>query len=406
MMLLFCAAKQNRNSVRALLCALEAAMAEGHLPTKLPVKIARSHKAAIEMLNSGDVLFLSVMSTQRDEGVFVASEARGRGAFVVAGGPDPSALPQQWLAFVDAVCVGEGEVGMKRFAVALLEGRKPLEAAQDAGFATTASAPKTHRTDIRRVPPIALRFGVFGAIELTRSCPNACAFCQTPRLFGPPRHRPLASVLEACNQMFARNMRDLRFIAPNALGYPHWRQLLEALQPLRQKGARIFFGSFPSEVRPESLTPENIKILKRCCDNTRLVVGVQSGSDATLKRLRRGHTVADAEAGIRYALEAGFAVEADFIFGFPEEVEPEEELERSLWFAERLAESGVKIHAHWFLPLPGTDMSGMRPSRPPEGVERRLQRLLGRAGTGKWRTQRRLAEKLLNSSTQFLHLTG
>jgi len=203
--------------------------------------------------------------------------------------------------------------------------------------------------------------------------------------------------------MFANNMRDLRFIAPNALGYPHWRQLLEALQPLRRKGARVFFGSFPSEVRPESLTPANLKVLKRCCDNVRIVVGVQSGSDATLKRLRRGHTVADAEAGIRYALEVGFAVEADFIFGFPEEVEPEGELERSLWFAERLAELGAKIHAHWFLPLPGTDMSGMRPCRPSERLERRLQRLLGRAGTGKWRAQRRIAEKLLNFSARFSH---
>jgi len=406
MMLLFCAAKQNRNSIRALLCALEAAIAQGRLPTELPVKIVHSHKAAVEMLNSGDVLFLPVMSTQRDEGLHTAEAARGKGAFVVAGGPDPSALPQQWLTFADAVCVGEGEVGVERFVGALLDGRKPLEAAQIAGFATTASPPKTHHTDIGKVPPLALRFGVFGAIELTRSCPNACAFCQTPRLFGPPRHRLLESVLEACDQMFARSMRDLRFIAPNALGYPYWHQLLEALQPLRQKGARVFFGSFPSEVRPESLTPDNIRILKRCCDNTRLVVGVQSGSDATLRRLRRGHTVADAEAAICHALEAGFAVEADFIFGFPKEVEPEEELERSLLFAERLIELGAKIHAHWFLPLPGTEMSETRSCRLPERLERLLGRLLGRGGTGKWRTQRRLAEKLPFFPTRSSHLTG
>ena len=405
-MLIFCAAKQNRNSIRALLCALEAAMAEGRLPAELPVRIARSHKAAVEMLKSGDVLFLPVMSTQREAGLDTAEAARGRGAFVVAGGPDPSALPQKWLKFADAVCVGEGEVGVERFVGALLDGREPIEAAQIAGFATGVSQPEVHRTDIRRVPPLALRFGVYGAIELTRSCPNACAFCQTPKLFGPPRHRPLESVLEACRQMFAHNMRDLRFIAPNALGYPYWRQLLEALQPLRRKGARVFFGSFPSEVRPESLTPDNLKILKQCCDNRRLVVGVQSGSDATLKRLRRGHTAAQAEAAIRHALEAGFAVEADFIFGFPEEVEPEEELERSLLFAERLVELGAKIHAHWFLPLPGTDMSGMRPCRPSKRLERRLERLLGRAGSGNWRRQRQLADKLPLFPTHPSHSAG
>ena len=71
-MLIFCAAKRNRNSIRALLCALEAAMAHGRLPTELPVRIARSHSAAVEMLKGGDVLFLPVMSTQREAGLGMA----------------------------------------------------------------------------------------------------------------------------------------------------------------------------------------------------------------------------------------------------------------------------------------------------------------------------------------------
>ena len=389
--LIFAAPKPSRNSIRALLCALET---ERKLPGKLKVVVARSHRAALEKTGSGDVLLLSSMSTQREEVLDVARIARKKGAFVVAGGPDPSFLYELWLQFVDAVCVGEGEEGIKRFLLALSEGEKPEAASEAAGFATPSNAPSIHHTDLAEVPAVSTSFKMFGPVELTRSCPNACAFCQTPRLFGPVRHRPLEAVLEACCKMVARNMYDLRFIAPNALGYPHWRQLLERLQPLRRKGVRVFFGSFPSEVRPESLTEENIKLLKRFCDNMRLVVGVQSGSNRTLMRLERGHTVEAAIEGVERAIEAGFRVDVDFIFGFPEEIEPEEELAVSLSVAERLAEMGVRIHGHWFLPLPGTPLWGMRPHEPSPALERRIRRLLGRAGFGQWQKQRLLASKL------------
>lgn len=391
---LFAAPKQNRSSVRALLSALQSNTQILH--TNPIILVCKTLKQTLQDADKGDVVFISSMSTQREATLGLSVAARRKGAFVVAGGPDPSALPKEWLKFVDAVCVGEGEEGIVAFVKSVLEGADPNEAAQIAGFATSETKPRIQHTDLSRTPPVADRFGMFGPLELTRSCPNRCAFCQTPTLFGPVRHRPTKTILLACRLMVSQGLTDLRFIAPNALGYPHWRELLESLQELRKKGARIFFGSFPSEVRPEFLTKENLRLLKRLCDNKRIVVGLQSGSEKTLERIARNHTVQQAIDGVERALNVGFEVDVDFIFGFPKDVESEEELMVSLNVAERLANIGARIHAHWFIPLPGTELEGMKPYEPSSKTEKRIRKVLGRSGFGQWQKQRSLAAKLLS----------
>jgi radical SAM superfamily enzyme YgiQ (UPF0313 family) len=52
------------------------------------------------------------------------------------------------------------------------------------------------------------------------------------------------------------------------------------------------------------------------------------------------------------AREAGFTPSVDFIVGLPGETEDDRAASRALM--ERLAAEGARIHAHAFLPLPGT----------------------------------------------------
>ena len=41
----------------------------------------------------------------------------------------------------------------------------------------------------------------------------------------------------------------------------------------------IYFGTFPSEVRPEFICEESLSLLEHYCSNTKLHFGAQSGSD-------------------------------------------------------------------------------------------------------------------------------
>jgi radical SAM superfamily enzyme YgiQ (UPF0313 family) len=66
--------------------------------------------------------------------------------------------------------------------------------------------------------------------------------------------------------------------------------LLERIKKIIGKSGRIFFGSFPSEIRPEFITLESIQLLKDFSDSKTLVFGGQTGSNRLLKTLHRGHT--------------------------------------------------------------------------------------------------------------------
>jgi B12-binding domain/radical SAM domain protein len=214
-----------------------------------------------------------------------------------------------------------------------------------------------------------------GYVECSRGCPHACAYCQTPRLFpAGMRHRSI----DACAAA-ARALADVRFVTPNAFAYgsdgrtPRFEKVRSLLRAVSREGARVWFGTFPSEVRPEFVTGEALELVGEFCANTRVHLGLQSGSDRVLALLGRGHTVDDGLEAVDRVLDHGFGPVVDLILGLP--FETDEEQEATLALAEHLAGRGCRVHAHRFVPLPGTPLAG-RPSRPLlPSAERRIGRL-------------------------------
>jgi len=217
--------------------------------------------------------------------------------------------------------------------------------------------------DLVSYPPISNKYKKFGPIEITRGCPFVCAFCQTPYIFGGRvRHRTVEQICESIELMRKRNLKDVRIITPNSLSYgsPDGRILnLQAVEELlrnmrRAVGdeGRIFFGSFPSEVRPEHVTEESLRLLAEYVDNDNLIIGAQSGSERMLELCNRGHTVSDAFTAVSLALKAGFKVNVDFIFGLPGETL--NDVYKTAEVIIKMTKMGAKIHAHTFMPLPQT----------------------------------------------------
>lgn len=169
---------------------------------------------------------------------------------------------------------------------------------------------------------------------------------------------------------FTYGSRDGRRAEPRAL---------EALlRTARDSGMqKVYFATFPSEVRPDTVDDEMLELVRSMCDNESVAIGVQSGSEAQLERLERGHTVKQSVAAVARIARAGLTPQVDFMFGLPGESEADRAATRQL--IEHLTGSyGARVHAHRFLPLPGSALATAQPTPIDEATEIWLGELRGR----------------------------
>jgi B12-binding domain/radical SAM domain protein len=328
------------------------------------------------------------------------------GALHVAGGVHATAEPLATLrAGFDMVAIGEGEATIRATFRALARGDDPRSlrgmAHLDAGGGLVSHGPGERRP-LDDFP--SFRQGRWQPIEITRGCVYACAFCQTPYVFKARfRHRSVESVRRHVEAMAREGSRFVRFLTPTALSYgsdddsPRLAAVEALLRTTREAappGARVYFGTFPSEVRPEHVSPEALALIRRWADNDNIVIGAQSGSERVLEAMRRGHGVAEVERAVRLTTEAGLRPEVDMLLGFPGETRADREA--SLQLAERLVAMGARIHSHAMLPLPGTPMRDAIPEPIEDEVATRLARLEARgAAWGAWRRQVIAGEQLV-----------
>jgi B12-binding domain/radical SAM domain protein len=275
-------------------------------------------------------------------------EIAGADCLTIVGGPHATACPREVAEYADYVITGEGEFTLPRLLAQLEcggEGKIP-------GVATAHFYPPvTSTVRLDAYPAFSEKQGY---VEISRGCPFACGYCQTPQIFGHcMRHRSIDAIAR-----YANRYEHARFVSPNAFAYgsdgihPRWEKI-EAL--FKQLHNQIFFGTFPSEVRPEFICAESLSLVNRYCTNTKLHFGVQSGSDRVLERLHRGHTVDAAIRAVELCNEYSLTPVVDFIVGFP--FETDEDQKATVDLIEWVARQG-KVHVHRFMPLPGTPLSG------------------------------------------------
>ena len=399
----------NKNSIAALTGVLETDPRTEALPlhfvrtrgdwVRRVARLARNHERLIVAL-----------SFATPNAPAVATElARLRtldlpGVTVIAGGPHPSGDPQGTLDMgVDAVVVGEGEITLPALVERLLAEESiaglPGVVTRDAN-GQIVHGPRPPRVDLDEYPPCGLRHRRFGPIEISRGCPWACSFCQTPFLFGGRmRHRSVEAIAAWLDLACAAGYRYARFVTPDAFAYGSQdgkTPNLEAIERLLWEAGRhvgrdqVYFGSFPSEVRPENVTPETVALVKKYAANDNLVFGAQTGSPRLLRTLRRGHTVEDVYRATELTVRAGLIPYVDFIFGLPGETEEDRQLTLRM-IADLTAMGGV-IHSHTFMPLPGTPLAHAQPGRVDSQWHTLLDRLASQGQhIGQWRKQEQLA---------------
>jgi anaerobic magnesium-protoporphyrin IX monomethyl ester cyclase len=241
-------------------------------------------------------------------------------AFLVAGGPHASALPEEVLAHgFDATVCGEGEEALvailERLACGergdipdLIRARRiaDLDALPLADFNGLCDMRRYHRS-IAGLPAMAL--------DSSRGCANRCRFCNS-RVMERGCWRPrspqsvLAEVLshqEVGWQAFRFN--DDSFLADRERAL----EICRLLQPLDLK-FRIF-------CRAEDLAAPGVceALVQAGC--VHVGVGIESLSPAMLARMAKAQRVSVIKQGLAQAHDAGLLTRGFFIVGFPGETE-------------------------------------------------------------------------------------
>lgn len=406
--LIFQAHTSSRYSVAALLGAVEIDSRLNDLEVYAPLKV--DYHQIRKLLEKNNVMIAhSVMSTQIDrikDEVKALRDRFGKQITLIAGGPHASARPNDLLAIgFDYVVIGEGEQVFPEILYNFVNDKAPttIEGVVSKDSETYPKPKDLQKAVLDDYPPFAIELNIVGPIEVTRGCSFACKFCATPFLTGNKvRHRSKESVAYWLKQAVEkRGFERTWFLSPNAFCYggkgrkavPDKLEALLKVSTSVEGLDELFFGSFPSEVRPEFVTKDLLEMFRQYVANDTLQIGLQSGSDRILKLANRHHTVEEGLDAIHKALEFEFTPHVDMIFGLPGETE--KELEISLDICQNLVEMGAKVHGHVFMPLPGSAFENMPAGR----LTTRARKILGELSrkkllTGSWSNQEKLAKRL------------
>ncbi len=401
--------RQNKNSFAAIVGALETDKYFNDLPVYFWRDENEMKKGAEELSAeySKIIIAFSFATFQAKEIFYSVKNLKSEipaNAIFLAGGPHPSGDPRGVLEKgFDFAIIGEGERAVGELLKALESGKGDYGGAGNLAYLDKGKLVFTFKAepiDLDDYPPFAPKHKIFGPIEITRGCPWGCKYCQTSYLFGRRiRHRSLDKICRYAEILKKNDRLDLRFITPNALSYGSRdgkevnlaaiENLLKAARKTIGDNGRIFFGSFPSEVRPEQVSEEALVLIKKYCDNDNLIIGAQSGSQKMLDYLGRGHQVGDIYRAAELIIQNGFKVNVDFIFGLPGETK--KDIEATFKAMEDLAAMGARIHGHTFMPLPGTPLAKAEAGALSASNKKRLKILEAKGRLyGEWEKQEKI----------------
>ncbi len=164
-------------------------------------------------------------------------------------------------------------------------------------------------------------------VRVMFGCDQFCTYCIVPRVRGPEQSRSMHEILAEVEQLVSQGCREVMLIGQTVSKYRDEKggrlsDLLENVEKIAERSslARIrFVTSHPTSMTPDLL--DAVRDLPHVMPYFH--VPAQSGSDAVLKRMNRGYTVARYREMLDEIREKvpGASITSDFIVGFCGETE-------------------------------------------------------------------------------------
>ena len=224
----------------------------------------------------------------------------------------------------------------------------------DRGSATLLDDPMARRV-FETLPAGSAEGRTRAMLKIQDGCVNFCTYCIIPYARGPVRSMPLTDVREQSSRLAADGFREIVVTGIEISSYGKERKdgtsLIDALDAIADAapGVRLHLGS----LEPRTITEEfcsRLEALPELCSHFHL--SLQSGCDATLKRMRRRYETARFLESVELLRQhfPDCGVTTDLIVGFPGETE--KEFESTMDFIRKCRFSAM--HVFPYSQRPGT----------------------------------------------------
>lgn len=324
---------------------------------------ASGEEADVVVVNSCTV---TATSDQKVRQTLRRARKENPGAVTVLTGCMPQAFPEEAAALLEADVV----LGNARRADLLPRVMEYLSSKQR--IVDIAPHEKGEKFERMAVSTFHGRTRAFLKIE--DGCDRFCSYCIIPYARGRVRSKPLEDIQEEVRRLGEQGFQEVVLTGINlpAYGRELGLHLCDAVEAACQAPgiSRVRLGS----LEPEQLTPDVIARMakeEKLCPQFHL--SLQSGCDATLRRMNRHYTTAEYRqiVGNLRAAFPGCAITTDIMVGFAGETQ--EEFEQSLQFAREIA--FAKVHVFAYSRRPGTrayDAPGQVPNKVKEERSRQM----------------------------------
>lgn len=282
------------------------------------------------------------------------------GVFTVVGGPHLLVYPTETLAHpaVDAVVAGDGETPTLALLDCLERGERvngipglhfSEHGVHDAVFHIEQNLDDLTHLD-RTLLPLDPYYSVLGRGRLSttlitsRGCPYSCVFCKIHKQ--KPQMHSAQYVLEEFDRVHQLGISEVE-VYDDTFTWSHER-VKEICHGLIERNYGI---AWAIRDRVNNVREDTLELLRKAgC--TRIHYGVESGSDAVLRRVKKRITTAEALRAATLAKRAGFQVLAFFMFGLPGETR--EDMQQTIDFSLRIPADYCQYSIT--VAYPGTEM--------------------------------------------------
>ena len=324
---------------------------------------AEGQTADVVVVNSCTV---TAVSDQKARQALRREKKRNPGAVAVLTGCWPQAFPQEAEDFLEADIV----LGTTRRAALLPKILEYLSTKQR----IVDIAPHEKGEKFEKLTISAMHGRTRAFLKIEDGCDRFCSYCIIPYARGRVRSKPLEDIKTEAALLGDHGYREVVLTGINlpAYGKDLGLHLCDAVEAACAAPgiARVRLGS----LEPEQLTPGVIARMakqEKLCPQFHL--SLQSGCDATLKRMNRHYTTAEYRQIVHNLRQAfpNCAITTDIMVGFAGETD--EEFAASLAFAKEIA--FAKVHVFAYSRRPGTrayDMPGQVTNKVKEERSRQM----------------------------------